>query len=1352
MMPAAKHGDPQMGIDIHMCVVPPSPSPVPLPTPHMSVVFDPFDYVPYLGATVTVCGMKRATAGTAGTAVHIPPGFPFAPKLPDKDDESFMGSSTVVVEGEPFTYLALPVLGCQVAGMMSPPRIKKKNKNMMLLPTTFNLAIPTNVFVGGPPTISLMGMAFKGLFAGLGKFARSGLFRRMRQSLFKNLNPGFLKCAILRAEPVNILTGEVSVEQEDFNLPGRIPIEWARSYTSGNQREGFCGRGWETPADGRLEIDEASGTVLMHYPFLGPLVFAQLPTSQGKDAAELELMDGALLVDYGDEFQVTTKQDRVYHFKKSLVASGVDGMREIPLSRVSDLCGNWLEFQRRGERLIGISESAGRRIKIDVENGRIVELALQVPEKEDLHTFVRYEYDKAGDLVAVRDALDQPYCFSYDTHRMISHTDRNGLTFYYEYDKSSEREWRVVHAWGDGGLYNYKFEYLDALNERKITNSLGYVSVVKLNDAGLPISEIDPLGGMTIFEYDNVGRTTAVIDQDQRRTEYEYDERGNQLKLTRPDGECVETEFDKNNRVVVTTDPNGARWRQEWDARGLLIKQITPLGGESEYEYDRLGQLIIFTNSLGACTKLSFDGLGNLASLKDALENDTCFEYDILGNVIGKLDPLDHKTQYQYDVKSRLRVVKLPSGSIIKYAYDAEDNLTHYTDENGEKTKLEYYGQGEIKCRIQPDGHSVKYHYDTEEQLVGVTNQRGETYRLKRDPLGRIIEEVDYWGQSRLYGYSHAGYLKKSTDPLGRVIYYENDPLGRIVKKLLQGVADPDDIETEIFEYDANGNLIACANTAIRVQRKFDGEGRLLEEHQGEACSVTNVYDLNGNRTSRTTAVNIDKFHYTNTVQYKFDVLDRAVDVEVAGHDTLQFERNSLGQVTKEALSKNVQRKYSYSQDGYLTAQQVTSRESSVFEQNYHYDCAGNLVERKDSVVGTDLYAYDPLGLLVLHTNPEGRVNQYLSDPAGDRLSTLVKQQSTDEPDQANWFREGKYDGQQFRFDRAGNLLERKCENDEIHFTWDAKHRLSESTSNGQTTHYQYDPLGRRVSKEMAGIASLFFWDGDALLGDLLASENELEVLPTSRLREWVYYPETFEPLVMIQNYGEVSGEIYLYHNDINGCPTRLLDKTGKVVWAAQYCAWGGIEKLLVDQVDNPIRLQGQFWDGESGLCYNRHRYYDTSIGGYISKDPLGLIVGENLYQYASDPFGWIDPLGLTCTPNPVRYGSTALSRAVIAARRRYRNFTAASTNWAAARIRRGGQEITIVRRNQPGGLHAEEKLFAQFRSGDEVLEIYTERAPCRNCRQNIGDILPHAETTYTVPYDSEGRTALQSMLDNLQG
>ena len=170
MMPAAKHGDPQLGVDIHLCIVPPG-TPVPLPTPHISVVFDPFDYIPFIGATTTVMGMKRANAGTSGIVVHIPPGFPFA-KPPEKDDELFMGSATVLVDGEPFSHIAHPALGCQVVGMPSPGRIKSKPKKMCLLPTDFNLAIPATVLIGGPPTISMMGLASKGVFKTLGALAK----------------------------------------------------------------------------------------------------------------------------------------------------------------------------------------------------------------------------------------------------------------------------------------------------------------------------------------------------------------------------------------------------------------------------------------------------------------------------------------------------------------------------------------------------------------------------------------------------------------------------------------------------------------------------------------------------------------------------------------------------------------------------------------------------------------------------------------------------------------------------------------------------------------------------------------------------------------------------------------------------------------------------------------------------------------------------------------------------------------------------------------------------------------------------------------------------------------------------
>lgn len=1255
MMPAAKHGDPQMGVDIHLCIVPPSPSPVPLPTPHTSIVFDPFDYIPFLGATVTVCGMKRATAGTNATVIHIPPGFPFAPMLPDKDDELFMGSSTVVADGDPMSHISHPVLGCQVAGMVSPPRLKKKNLNISLLPTTFNLAIPTNVYVGGPPTISLMGMAFKGAFAALGKLAKaakSGLakFKKLRQRLFENMDSGFLKCKILRAEPVNILSGEVSVEHEDFVLPGRIPIEWRRTYSSGEKRAGWCGWGWETPVDSRLEVDQSNGSVSMIRPNGGPLFFDQLPIAHGQDAAEMELMDGALLTDHIDEYQIRTKEDRVYHFAKALKSRG-DGVDEYPIKRISDLCGNWLEFKRHDGRPIGIIESAGRYIEFATVNGRITEISLYMRATEERHTFVRYEYDAAGDLVSVIDALHKPYTFAYDAHHMVRHTDRNGLSFYYGYDKSNPEEWRVIHAWGDGGLYDYQFAYFDVINERRITDSLGNVSIVKLDEAGLPISEIDPLDGMTIYQYDEAGRTTAVIDPAGNKTAYDYDERGNLLKLTRPDGKCIETIFDATNKAVAITDPNGAQWQQQWDARGLLIEQTTPLGNVSRYVYDVHGQLVSFANPRGARTELAFDAAGNLIHLIDALGHRTRFAYDMLGNVIGKLDALEHKTLYRYDDKSRLITAKLPSGAAIQCSYDAEDNLTRYIDENGAETRLEYFGQGEIARRIQPDGHTVKYHYDTEERLIGVTNQRGETYQLKRDALGRITEEVDYWGQSRRYQYNASGYLTAATDPLARTIQYATDPLGRICKKTL-----PDGM-TESFAYDANGNLIETRNAHGAIKRAFDPEGRLITETQG-TFSINNAYDANGNRMLRETSL-------SNTVAYEFDALDQVTAVRINQQAPIQIERDAAGRIAREKLTPQLARQLRYNADGYLTEQAVAVNESPLFATTFSYDAAGNLTQRSDSQYGADIYSYDPLGRITEHLDPQRRITHYLNDPAGDRLRTRIvdstrQRVANGEIVETEWGREGEYEGTYYRFDRAGNLTERRDGKRDLHLVWDANQRLIESHANDTVTRYGYDPLGRRLFKETNGIRTQFFWDGDALVGEavdvpkppeelkpgieptvveLAERREQVQAAIRQKVREYVYYPETFEPLALIEGAGD-GQQVYHYHNDPNGCPTRLTDASGEVKWAASYTAWGGIAKLHVNQVENLIRLQGQYEDGETGLNYNRYRYYVSDIGCFAGKDPLGQIAGENVYKFAVNVLGWVDPHGLTCVTG--FHGTTA--------------------------------------------------------------------------------------------------------------
>ncbi|ECG1483879.1 type IV secretion protein Rhs, partial [Salmonella enterica subsp. enterica] len=97
-----------------------------------------------------------------------------------------------------------------------------------------------------------------------------------------------------------------------------------------------------------------------------------------------------------------------------------------------------------------------------------------------------------------------------------------------------------------------------------------------------------------------------------------------------------------------------------------------------------------------------------------------------------------------------------------------------------------------------------------------------------------------------------------------------------------------------------------------------------------------------------------------------------------------------------------------------------------------------------------------------------------------------------------------------------------------------------------------------------------------------------------------------------------------------NGAPLRLTDECGGLAWSQRSGPWGAWNEQT-GSVKNPLRFQGQYFDEESGLHYNRYRYYEPESGRYISADPIGLAGGINLYAYAPNPLSWIDPSGLTC-------------------------------------------------------------------------------------------------------------------------
>ena len=149
-----------------------------------------------------------------------------------------------------------------------------------------------------------------------------------------------------------------------------------------------------------------------------------------------------------------------------------------------------------------------------------------------------------------------------------------------------------------------------------------------------------------------------------------------------------------------------------------------------------------------------------------------------------------------------------------------------------------------------------------------------------------------------------------------------------------------------------------------------------------------------------------------------------------------------------------------------------------------------------------------------------------------------------------------------------------------------------------------------------------YIWDNDQLIGEYQHGEYTW----------YINLPNQFHPVALIKK-----GEVFYYHLDQLNTPRFVTNNKVEVVWENQADVYG-YEELEADADFNkessftqPIRFQGQYLDEESGLHYNRYRYYSPKQQRFINQDPIGLVGGINHYQYAPNPVNWVDPMGLLC-------------------------------------------------------------------------------------------------------------------------
>ncbi|MDC9591651.1 hypothetical protein PSI23_20800 [Xenorhabdus sp. XENO-10] len=206
-------------------------------------------------------------------------------------------------------------------------------------------------------------------------------------------------------------------------------------------------------------------------------------------------------------------------------------------------------------------------------------------------------------------------------------------------------------------------------------------------------------------------------------------------------------------------------------------------------------------------------------------------------------------------------------------------------------------------------------------------------------------------------------------------------------------------------------------------------------------------------------------------------------------------------------------------------------------------------------------------------------------------------------------------------------------------FRWNSQNQLiGVQTPGGQQWAYRYDAFGRRTEKvcERAGMRTTYLWDGDVPAEIREYRHNRLYSIRHLVFDGWQLLAQQvqFFTLNPENRHELIAGNIQTQYAVCapTGEPLALFDEAGHRVWRQPPQSLYGLRLGVPGEnaeLNPGIQFAGQWLDEESGLVYNRFRYYSPVAGQYLTPDPLGLLGGENSYAYVKNPTGWVDPHGL---------------------------------------------------------------------------------------------------------------------------
>jgi large repetitive protein len=724
-------------------------------------------------------------------------------------------------------------------------------------------------------------------------------------------------------------------------------------------------------------------------------------------------------------------------------------------------------------------------------------------------------------------------------------------------------------------------------------------------------------------DYDPVGNLLATTDELLHKTDFTYDANGNVVSQTAhlDANTPVATSYTYNSfgEPLTVTDPLGNVTTNTYDANGNLLTVTSPkpdaptAASVTQFTYDAKGQLTQITDPLSHITTLAYYPTGLIHTITDAQSNVTSYEYDLRGNRTAVVDVQQNRTTFAYDLGNRLTGITYPDTTSVSFAYDGRGRRTSVTDQNGKVTSYAYDDADRLTSVTDAAQHVTTYAYDLENNLTSITDAAQHTTSFIYDAFGRVTQTAFPSSLTENYVYDAIGNLTSKIDRKNQTILYVYDTLNRLSHK---GYPDATGVD---YVYDLVGKIKQVSDPTGTYGFSYDNMGRLIGTTTQYSflpgITYTNAYgyDAASNRTSFTAPDGS-----TNT--YAYDTLNRLNTLTNSLTGQFGFGYDALSRRTAFNRPNGVNTSYSYDSLSRLLNVLHKAGTVTLDGAGYTYDNAGNRTAKTNYLNNiTEQYTYDPLYQLSQVTQGTTTTESYSYDAVGNRLSSLgmspyvynSSNELTSTPSAT------------FTYDGNGNTLTKTDSNGTTTYNWDFENRLTAVVLPGTngTVSFAYDPFGRRIQKNSSSATTNYLYDNSNTVEEIGATGT--------LLARYIQGTGVDEPMAELR--GVTTG---YYQQDGLGSVTSMTGATGSQLNSDIYDSFGDLT-ASTGSFGNPFQYTGRDFDRETGLQYYRARYYDSTIGRFISEDPAQA--GDDFYAYANDnPTNLVDPFGLNACAIPV--------------------------------------------------------------------------------------------------------------------